>query len=194
VAEPQIVSFQTLVAEVAAAGNGDRVAQTIAAIADGSEDLPEQCRRISEHVWSLSGRNGPAVVLGFASIPYLPVTLGADDSSRRLRRAVDEARAEIASRFGTPVGVISYFPGISDVSFFGQADDRHVAAIAANTPAWPSIAAESSPFGAAGFPSINVGPWGRDYHTRLERMHADYGFRVLPALVATIAMRVLEAS
>ena len=46
-----------------------------------------------------------------------------------------------------------------------------------------------SPF--AGIPIVNAGPWGRDYHTVLERMHALYAFRVLPDLIAEICARVL---
>ena len=44
-----------------------------------------------------------------------------------------------------------------------------------------------------GIPSINAGPWGRDYHPRLERMHADYGFRIRPALIAEIVLRMFAA-
>jgi arginine utilization protein RocB len=39
----------------------------------------------------------------------------------------------------------------------------------------------------AGLPCINIGPWGRDYHHRLERLHAPYAFETLPkALLAVI--------
>lgn len=105
--------------------------------------------------------------------------------------AAEEAAAENARRFATTIGTIRYFPGISDVSFFDQADDGHVATIAANTPAWSTILAGAERFGAAGIPSINVGPWGRDYHTRLERLHVGYAFEVLPALILGIARRLL---
>ncbi len=45
----------------------------------------------------------------------------------------------------------------------------------------------------AGFtcPIVNIGPWGRDYHQRLERMHADYTFRILPRVVEHLAKSVL---
>ncbi len=153
--------------------------------------MPEQCRAITELAWELSGRCGPAIILGFASIPYLPVTLGQDAASRRLEQAVFDAAASVAGLFSTTISTIRYFPGISDVSFFGQADAGSVEAIAANTPAWRSVLAEAARFGAAGLPSINAGPWGRAYHTRLERIHIGYGFRVLPVLLREIVMRVL---
>jgi hypothetical protein len=44
----------------------------------------------------------------------------------------------------------------------------------------PGLAADG---GIAGLPIVNAGPWGRDYHTPLERVHAGYAFEVLPDLV-----------
>jgi arginine utilization protein RocB len=191
--EVVITRYDALSAEVAAAdpGAASRLQSLAAELSAGELSLPEQCRVLTERLWELSGRPGPAIVLGFASIPYLPVELRNDPAARALHAAVDAARAEIAGRFQTTIGSITYFPGISDVSFFGQADDTHVATISANTPQWTGILAGAPRFGAAGVPSINVGPWGRDYHTRLERMHADYGFRILPELLKAITLRIL---
>ena len=42
-------------------------------------------------------------------------------------------------------------------------------------------------------PTVNLGPWGRDYHTPLERIDVDYGFRVLPALLRDLCARILAA-
>lgn len=161
-------------------------------LAASALSLPDQCRKLTEKAWELSGRSGPAIVLGFASIPYLPVELRDDDGARRLDAAVRAAMATTTAVHATSLRTIRYFPGISDVSFFGQADAGHVPAIAENTPMWRAILAGAERFGAAGIPSINAGPWGRDYHTRLERMHAGYGFRVLPALLLSIVENLLR--
>jgi arginine utilization protein RocB len=194
--EVRIVRLDTLRDEVLArdaahGGTLERLARDLAATGLG---LPEQCRRLTATMVELSGRRGPLIVLGFASIPYLPVELRDDDKARRLERAVVEAVDATARRFDTSIGTIRYFPGISDLSFFAQADDRHVEAIAANTPAWETILAGAPRFGAANIPGINVGPWGRDYHTRLERIHAGYAFRVLPVLVQEIVSRFLTSN
>jgi arginine utilization protein RocB len=162
-------------------------------VASSGLDLPEQCRIVTERAWELSGRSGPAVVLGLASMPYLPTCLGDDPAARRLARAAEEAAAAVAMRHGTSIRLMSYFPGISDMSFLGQADETSVPAIAADTPAWG--AGISWPEGPAlgGIPIVNAGPWGRDYHTPLERLHTPYAFEVLPELIAEIARRALRA-
>ncbi|MDP3897649.1 MAG: M20/M25/M40 family metallo-hydrolase [Mesorhizobium sp.] len=189
-----VVRYETLLAETAGAnpGAGEALRALAVELSAGDLGLPDQCRLLTERLWELSGRAGPAIVLGFASIPYLPVELRDDRVASRLGAAVAGAAAEIVERFGVGIGTIRYFPGISDVSFFGQADDGQVAAIAANTPQWQGIVAGNSSFGAAGIPSINVGPWGRDYHTRLERMHTPYGFGVLPVLILGIVRRLTD--
>lgn len=189
-----VLRYATLLAEVlerpGARAALDGLAEELSA---SSLSLPDQCRKLTEKLWELSGRSGPAIVLGFASIPYLPVELRDDAGAQRLDAAVRAAMAEISVRFGTSLRTIRYFPGISDVSFFGQAEPAQVPVIAENTPMWRAILAGAEQFGAAGIPSINAGPWGRDYHTRLERMHAGYGFRVLPALLSSIVERLLRA-
>lgn len=187
-----VVRYAALLAEVLQRPGAQAALDALSGELAGSAlSLPDQCRRMTEKAWELSGRSGPAIVLGFASIPYLPVELRDDPRARRLDAAVRAAMERTAAASGTSLRTIRYFPGISDVSFFGQAEDGQVPAIAGNTPIWRSILAGAERFGAAGIPSINAGPWGRDYHTRLERMHAGYGFRVLPALLLGIVGNLL---
>jgi arginine utilization protein RocB len=155
-------------------------------------DLPEQCRRLTEQVWALSGCSGPAVVLGFASLPYLPAALGNDSASIRLAAAARQAVAVVGARHGVPIGTCAWFPGISDMSFFGQADTAVIPAIARDTPCWGAGLPWPNGQALSNIPIVNAGPWGRDYHTRLERVDAAYAFTVLPELVAEIVARVLD--
>jgi arginine utilization protein RocB len=37
-----------------------------------------------------------------------------------------------------------------------------------------------------GWPAINIGPWGRDYHTPLERLHVPYAFQTLPRVLLSV--------
>ena len=134
-------------------------------LAGGDLDLPT--RSLKAHPGSLAafGPLGPAVVIGFGSIPYQAVTLGDDALRRRLIAA--------AGRDANP---IDYFPGISDMSFLGRGNGGFEIA-AANTPIWgTSFTLDPSP----GYPIVNIGPWGRDYHHWLERLNTPFAFKVLP--------------
>jgi arginine utilization protein RocB len=189
-----VLTFEALRREVE--GRGSAAAEALASVARDAEvlglDLPEQSRIVTERAWELSGRSGPAIVLGFASMPYLATSLGDDAAARRLEAACEEAAAAVAARHGTTIRLLRYFPGISDMSFLGQADAGAVPVIAANTPPWGiGIVWPDGP-ALGNVPIVNAGPWGRDYHTRLERLCIPYAFEVLPDLVGEIARRAIS--
>lgn len=184
-----ILRFATLAAHVRAA---HPVAYAEALSVAPSAAMPERCRALTERLWQASGWTGPAVVTGFGSIPYLPTRLSADPNARRLAAAAAEAAEEVASCHATSIALAPVFAGISDMSFLGEADEASLRAVAQNTPGWAEWVRWPEVGGIAGVPIVNAGPWGRDYHTRLERIHAAYGFDVLPDLVHAILRRVLD--
>ncbi|BDC49302.1 arginine utilization protein RocB [Bryobacterales bacterium F-183] len=79
-----------------------------------------------------------------------------------LADAIKQARDRIVARFGTSITDRPYFPGISDMSFLNA------------------------------YPTVNIGPWGREYHQRGERVHEQYAFEVLPALLQEVCETVLS--
>lgn len=194
--EVRVVTFEALRREVEAAVPGAvrSIADFARTIAAANADLPEQCRQITEHVWKLSGRGDPTIVLGFASTPYLATQLGEDDQARALARATEMAARRIAERHATTIATPRWFLGISDMSFLGQADESGVPVIARNTPAWGAGLHWPDGPAFAGIPIVNAGPWGRDYHTVLERLHTPYAFHVLPDLIGEIVTEVLAPS
>lgn len=147
-------------------------------------DFPTRARLATEFVWASTKLPGPAVILGFGSLPYPAVSLSDEALAERLMTVIAEAAVEK----GTTVSRLGYFPGISDMSFLGEASgDLSVAE--ANTPIWgQSFALAPSP----GYPAINIGPWGRDYHHWLERLNAPHAFDVLPHLVLRATKAALE--
>lgn len=155
-------------------------------VSSAGRDLPDRCRRVTEALWAMSGRAGPAVVLGLGSIPYLATTV----QDARISAVIDAFLADIPANYTTSLRADAYFAGISDMSFFGQADDAAFAALAADTPIWQAAVGLGT--GSLGqVPTVNLGPWGRDYHTPLERIHVDYAFHILPALIADLTRRIL---
>jgi arginine utilization protein RocB len=147
-------------------------------------DFPGRARLATEFAWASTKLPGPAVILGFGSLPYPAVSLSDEALARRVVAAVSEAAAER----GTTISRLAYFPGISDMSFLGEISGD-LSAAEANTPIWgASFALAGSP----AYPVINIGPWGRDYHHWLERLNVPYAFDVLPHLVLRATKAALE--
>ena len=143
-----------------------------------SLDLPERAKLLTQFAFANSGLAGPLVVLGFGSIPYPAVALGNPALEERIMAAV------------TPHGLapVRYFAGISDMSFLGEASGD-LSVVAANTPHWGTSFTMPE---AAGYPCINIGPWGRDYHHWLERLHAPYAFEILPRVLIDVIEAVTK--
>jgi arginine utilization protein RocB len=128
------------------------------------------------------------VVLGLGSTPYLATQL----SSPRVEAAVAGLVAEAEARHGVALRAVDYFAGISDMSFWGQGEAGLFGRLAGETPglggpAWGSMRGTSRRCRRSTW-----GPGGGDYHTPLERMEAEYGFRVLPAMLVDLCGRILE--
>jgi arginine utilization protein RocB len=145
---------------------------------DTSLNFPEQSRLATLAIIESLGISKPTVVLGFGSIPYSAVSL----RDKSLRATVFEA----VQPFG--LGSVNYFAGISDMSFFGEASSD-LSVVASNTPIWGTSFTLAEP---AGYPCINIGPWGRDYHHWLERLHAPYAFETLPKVLLAVIDAVFK--
>lgn len=166
--------------------NGDLLHALGERLAASRLSLPEQCRVKTERAWSLSGLVGPAIVTGFGSIPYLPTNLSDSPDAVRLREAAHRTAARSEERHGSSASCVPYFAGISDMSFFGEADAGELPTVAANTPLWRENVRWPAKGAIADIPTINIGPWGRDYHTPLERLHEPYAFDVVPGLLLDV--------
>ncbi len=174
--EIPVMTYADLVALV----QPSRVAMIAAEVAELTHlDFPERCKLMTEKIWTLSGLSGPCVVMGFGSIPYPAVALS------------DAAFTKIIVDAVTPHGLghVTYFAGISDMSFLGEATGD-LKIVAANTPIWGTSFIMPE---AAGYPCVNIGPWGRDYHHWLERVHAPYAFETLPKVLLSVIEAVAKS-
>jgi arginine utilization protein RocB len=145
---------------------------------DTALNFPEQSRLATLAIIESLGISKPTVVLGFGSIPYSAVSLRDENLRRTISKAVQP--------FG--LGSVNYFAGISDMSFFGEASSD-LSVVASNTPIWGTSFTLAEP---AGYPCINIGPWGRDYHHWLERLHAPYAFETLPKVLLAVIDAVFK--
>lgn len=185
-----VIRFEALVDRVRQRAPDD-LARALQDCAPGAP-LPERCRLLTERLWQAGGLPGPAVVVGFGSIPYLPTRLSDAPEASRLAAVAAAAADAVAARHGTSIRCVPVFAGISDMSFLGEADASLLPVVARNMPGWAAWVGWPDQGGIAGVPIVNAGPWGRDYHTRLERLHVGYAFDVLPDLVAALAEGLLR--
>ncbi len=144
-------------------------------------EIVERCNAVAQALVHLVGLDGPAAVVGFAP-PYYPRS---EVNRERHGEVVELLKREVEQ---VGVAVRPFFDGISDMSFFSPSDDAAARAfVAAHTPFARVETASPAPC-----PVVNLGPWGHDYHQRLERVHAPYAFETLPELLQRVAERVLS--
>ena len=86
------------------------------------------------------------------------------------------------------LSTVRYFPGISDMSFFGESSGD----LSACAAEYADLGHQLHHAQSAGFPCINIGPWGRDYHHWLERLHAPYAFETLPRVLLSVIEAVIN--
>ncbi|MBB5040858.1 M20/M25/M40 family metallo-hydrolase [Shinella fusca] len=189
--EGLVLTYADLIARLTARGGAAALARLDALdrSLSGSTDPLKVSREIVSAAATEAGIEGPAVIVGFGSLHYPLVHLERSDAGGmqdRLRRVMDA----VADRHGTSIKFKQIFAGISDMSFFGHRPDAgETGLIAANTPS--AAFTDDAPEGLLSFPTVNIGPWGRDYHQKWERVHAPYTFGVLPDLVFAAAMACL---
>lgn len=196
--EPLVLTLAELY-ERAIEQHGPAVQQSLAACtaqfaADPATDTPTLSRMLTETLWNWSGLSGPAAVVGFASLYYPPAYVaGTTERQQRLRRITLSETAALSSETGVPIRIEPFFPGISDMSFLGSASTAaDSAALAANSPAWDArLRFDYNAVRALDLPTINIGPAGRDYHQRTERVRMRYSFEIVPELIWRVTQQVL---
>lgn len=147
-------------------------------------------REMTQWLVDLAALQGPAIVVGFATLHYLPTQLDpAFEDDQALKRAIDDVRSELMLKPEQSLQWRPYFQGVSDMSFYGLAacESRTVSD---NTPSARFV--DIPPSDVLRFPVVNIGPWGREFHQRLERVYTPYAFEVLPRLVSRIIERLFS--
>lgn len=188
-----VLDYAELQERVTARGGSAALARLKALDASlaGSTDPLKVSREIVSAAVTEAGIEGPAVIIGFGSLHYPLVHLDQSEAGRRMQARLQPVMEEAAARHGTSIKFKQIFAGISDMSFFGHRPEAgETGLLAANTPS--AAFTDDAPDGLITFPTVNIGPWGRDYHQKWERVHAPYTFGVLPDLVFESVLACLE--
>ena len=148
-------------------------------------DGRERSMRLSHALWTLSGREGPAVVL-YYSPPYYPHIAATPCP-------LHEAVAQVASDHpDLNLSVEEFYPFISDMSYLRLDANDDLTALTANMPVWRAEGAVAragdytlplAEIAALDLPVVNFGPYGAGAHQRGERLVMSYSFETLPRLL-----------
>jgi len=149
-------------------------------------DTRERSLHLVHKLWTLSGRQGPAVVL-YYSPPYYPHVAATKDTLHDALNAVIAAHPEV------PLVQQEYYPYLSDLSYLRLDAGIDTSALKANMPVWKQPTDEGKqggsyylPFEAIeklNIPVVNFGPYGQGAHQRNEGVVMSYSFDTLPQLI-----------
>jgi arginine utilization protein RocB len=141
-----------------------------------------RCNDITQALVKLVGLEGPAVIVGFAPPYYSRAEFDVEKDKRLLGILEREVKATAYN-----IALRPFFDGISDMSFLAPNDTFDAQTFAASHMPIPQTAIENK----LNCPIVNIGPWGKDYHQRLERVHTPYAFDILPELLWRILHQLL---
>ena len=162
-----------------------------AALGDAWRSLPdgidsrERSMRLAHTLWTLSGREGPAIIL-YYSPPYYPHIAA---TPCPLHEAVAQVAADHPD---LNLSVEEFYPFISDMSYLRLDATDGVAALTDNMPVWRTEGAPArsgdytlplTEIAALDLPVVNFGPYGAGAHQRGERLVMSYSFETLPRLL-----------
>lgn len=161
---------------------------------DSTLDLVTLSRKLTEFLAHESGLEGPAAAVGFASLYYPKAELDDNDEAKKVLSAVQEAMSEVGRESGCAITLRPFFPGISDMSFLaGRDSPESWRTLTDNTPFWGGrLEFDYNLTPRLNLPTLNIGPWGRDYHQRTERLFMPYSFSVLPELLWRVVGKVMS--
>ncbi len=158
-----------------------------------SLDTRERSLHLVHRLWTLSGKQGPAVVI-YYSPPYYPHVSMMQGPLRDAIAEVIRAHPEI------PLVQQDYFPYLSDLSYLRLSAGNDPSVLKANMPIWK----EPSVQGARGYylpletieklnmPVVNFGVYGQGAHQRNEGVLMSYSFGTLPELICETIERLAQ--
>ncbi|GAC1629592.1 MAG: M20/M25/M40 family metallo-hydrolase [Ktedonobacteraceae bacterium] len=149
-------------------------------------DKRERSLHLVYRLWTLSGRQGPAIVI-YYSPPYYPHVASTQGALHDAITKVIVAHPEL------PLVQQEYFPYLSDLSYLRLDADIDPSTLKANMPIWKEPTAQGTHAGAycvpleaiekLNIPVVNFGVYGQGAHQRDEGVLMSYSFGTLPELL-----------
>lgn len=159
-------------------------------------DKRERSLRLVHRLWTLGGRQGPAVIL-YYSPPYYPHVAATPCALQ------DALSAVVAAHPEQQLVMQEYYPYLSDMSYLRLDAGVDISALKANMPVWRERQPEKPPLSGSyhlplediqqlALPVVNFGPYGRGAHQRDESLLMSYSFGMLPQLLYETIERLAD--
>ena len=152
-------------------------------------DKRERSLHLTERLWTMSGRSGPAIVIYYAP-PYYPHITATAGPLQQAIDTVVEHHPELSLLHK------EYYPYLSDISYLRLDPETDVSTLTINMPVWrePSDAVQlpgsySLPLkeiAKLDIPVVDFGPYGQGAHQRDEAALMSYSFDILPQLLSEV--------
>jgi len=155
-------------------------------------DKRERSLYIVRRLWTLSGRQGPAVIIYYAP-PYYPSVAPTPGVLQDAVTAVVKAHPELQ------LEQRPYFPYLSDMSYLRLDPGVDLTVLTSNMPVWSTSTIDAQPGSYSlpleairqlALPVINWGPFGCGAHRRDEGVLMSYAFGLLPQLLYEMIERL----
>lgn len=151
--------------------------------------------RVVEEAWKWMPTKEPTVIVFYSSLYSPRVVLdGESEDERILLDALEKSIADVQPHYEHPIVAKPFFPYISDMSFVSISDDTDgIRAVTDNNPGWGTKHYVSyEDVRDLHIPVINIGPYGMDAHSKLERMEMRYSTEMVPNLTKEVIENVLN--
>ncbi|HVB74502.1 MAG TPA: M20/M25/M40 family metallo-hydrolase [Ktedonobacteraceae bacterium] len=192
-----VLTYAELYAQVEQQMGHERVQAEIKAVWNtmpGGLDSRGRCLHLARHLWTASGKKGPAIIL-YYSPPFIPHIAEMPCLLHTIAHTIAEVHPELQ------LEVHEYFPFISDMSYLRLDPGFETSALTTNIPSWqeqataPHAGTYQLPLAAIqklGLPVINFGPYGKGAHQTGERVLMSYSFGTLPQLLCEVIERLAQ--
>ncbi len=153
-----------------------------------SLDKRERSLHLTYHLWTISGEQGPAIII-YYSPPYYPHVAPTGGPLH------DAIATVVAEHPQLNLAQETFYPFISDMSYLRLDPGMDLSALKKNMPLWQDEDMTATPTRPGGYslplqaiqelglPIVNFGPYGFGAHQRGERVLMSYSFGVLPQLL-----------
>ncbi|MDW7672196.1 MAG: M20/M25/M40 family metallo-hydrolase [Bacillota bacterium] len=165
------------------------------AIASNEMTLIDGAYKIIETALAYVHDPSPVVVIALAP-PYYPNVHNnmVPEKAARVNQAIDTIRQYALQEWNQPYFVKDYFTGICDLSYaMFQTDDQNIAYIEENMLMWKEVYyIPLETIRELSVPVLNLGPWGKDFHKKTERVYLPDLLERTPILIDQLIREMLD--